>query len=121
MSTIKKTLTDEQKEQIEDLYTHLDPGYQIDAVGYMYGLDWATAKERMGEFSEDEIARSIDYFDLDGFNPLQKQEVFEQKQAARKEIEEQYDLSPLRAMCARDTFTFDKGLENIQSGPAMEK
>lgn len=44
MSTIKKTLTDEQKEQIEDLYTHLDPGYQIDAAGYMYGLDWATAK-----------------------------------------------------------------------------
>lgn len=70
MSTIKKTLTDEQKEQIEDLYTHLDPGYQIDAVGYMYGLDWATAKERMGEFSEDEIARSIDYFDLDGFNQI---------------------------------------------------
>ena len=33
MSTIKKTLTDEQKEQVEDLYTHLDPGYQIDAVG----------------------------------------------------------------------------------------
>lgn len=60
-----------------------------------------------------------------GSNPrppdYQKQEVFEQKQAARKEIEEQYDLSPLRAMCARDAFTFDKGLENIQSGPAMEK
>ena len=74
-----------------------------------------------GRVSEDEIACSIDYFDLDGFNPLQKQEVFEQKQAARKEIEEQYDLSPLRAMCARDAFTFDKGLENIQSGPVMEK
>ena len=57
------------------------PDTRLMLSAYMYGLDWATAKERMGEFSEDEIARSIDYFDLDGFNPLQKQEVFEQKQA----------------------------------------
>ena len=120
MSEIKKTLTEEQKEEIEDLYGHLDPEYQIKAVGYMYGLEYQDAKKRMSEFSEEEIANSIDYYDLDGFNPLKKNEFYEQKQTSRKEIEETYGLSPLRAMCARDRLTFDRGLDSIQTEAGME-
>lgn len=121
MSDIKMTLTDGQKDRIEDLYSHLDTEYQVRAVAYMYGLDRNEAKERLQELPEDKIADSVDYYDLDGLPVKMKQEMFERKQAARQEIQERYGLSPLRAMCARDDTALGKGLESLQAKPDVEK
>lgn len=122
MSNVKMTLTDEQRKQIEERYnSQLDEDYQINAVGYMYGLNYGEAKKYRQELPEDKIADSIDYYALEGLDARSKMEIFEQKQTARVEFQELYGLSPLHAICVRDDMAFDKGLENIQTGPEMEK
>lgn len=122
MSNVKMMLTDEQRKQIEERYnSQLDEDYQINAVGYMYGLNYGEAKKYRQELSEDKIADSIDYYALEGLDARSKMEIFEQKKAKRAKLQDQYELSPLHAICVRDDMAFDKGLENIQTGPEMEK
>ena len=90
-------LSDESYNQAEQLYSPKDLEYQIQCIGYQYGVGRKEASALRNELSEDRIANAMEYFALRDLDPATRLQTYDERVEERKRLMESIKLTALDA------------------------